>query len=89
MKQHRTLCLAQQYAMLLRRLLSQFDPFCFDIKYSFVQRRNQLFISGGGQFSWNFIRWRHRSHSTVVQLGTTFPQTVTCNNIFCPQTRSP
>ena len=22
----------------------------------------------GGQFSWNFIRWRHRAYSTVVQL---------------------
>jgi len=28
---------------------------------------NQLFISGG-QFWWNFIRWRHRVYSTVVQL---------------------
>jgi len=33
------------------------------------QGGNQLFISGGGQlFSWNFIRWRHRAYSTVVQL---------------------
>jgi len=23
---------------------------------------------GGGQFSWNFIRWRHRAYSTVEQL---------------------
>jgi len=23
---------------------------------------------GWGQFSWNFIRWRHRAYSTVVQL---------------------
>jgi len=23
---------------------------------------------GGWQFSWNFIRWRHRSYSTVLQL---------------------
>jgi len=29
------------------------------------QGRNQLFISGGGQFSWNFIRWRHRDYSTI------------------------
>jgi len=32
-----------------------------------AQGRNQLFISGG-QFSWNFIRWRHEAYSTVVQL---------------------
>jgi len=32
------------------------------------QGRNQLFISGGEQFSWNFIRRRHRAYSTVVQL---------------------
>jgi len=31
-----------------------------------VQGRNQLFISG--QFSWTFIRWRHRAYSTVVQV---------------------
>jgi len=30
--------------------------------------RKQLFISGGGQFSWTFIRWRHRAYSTVIQL---------------------
>ena len=23
---------------------------------------------GGGEFSWNFIRWRHHAYSTVVQL---------------------
>jgi len=23
---------------------------------------------GGGQFSWNFIRWRHRAYSTVAEL---------------------
>jgi len=23
---------------------------------------------GGGQFTWNFIRWRHRAYSTVVQI---------------------
>jgi len=23
---------------------------------------------GGGQFSWNFIRWRHRAYSTMVQI---------------------
>jgi len=33
-----------------------------------AQGRNQLFISGGGQFSWTFIRWRHRACSSVVQL---------------------
>jgi len=32
------------------------------------QRRNQLFVSGGGQFSWNFIRWSHRAYSTVMQI---------------------
>ena len=31
------------------------------------QGRNQLFISGG-QFSWTFIRWRHRVYWTVIQL---------------------
>ena len=30
--------------------------------------RNQLFISGVRQFSWNFIRWRHRAYATVIQL---------------------
>jgi len=29
----------------------------------------------GGQFSWNFIPWRHRDYSTVVQ-------TVTDNVLF-------
>jgi len=32
------------------------------------QRHNQLFISGGGQFLWDFIWWRHRAYSTVVHL---------------------
>ena len=27
-----------------------------------------LHFVGGGQFSWNFIRWRHSAYSTVVQL---------------------
>jgi len=31
------------------------------------QGRNQLFISGG-QFLWNFIRWRQRADSTAMQL---------------------
>jgi len=34
--------------------------------YITEQGRNQLFISGG-QFSWTFIRWRHRAYSRVVQ----------------------
>jgi len=33
-----------------------------------LQGRNQLFISGGRQFSWNFTRWRYHAYSTVVQL---------------------
>jgi len=36
---------------------------CFKIKnlVELWQGRNQLFISGWGQFSWNFMRWRHRA----------------------------
>jgi len=35
--------------------------------YTDMQGRNQLFISGG-KFSQNFIRWRHRTYPTVLQL---------------------
>jgi len=41
----------------------------------------------GGQFSWNFIRWRHCAYSTVVQL---FRKRSHIKILyFCPQTRSP
>jgi len=41
----------------------------------------------GGQFSWNFIRWRHRDYSTVVQLFRKRSHIIIM--CFCPQTRSP
>ena len=44
------------------------------------QGRNQLFISGG-QFSWNFVPWRHHAYSTVVQL---FRKRSHNNIIFLP-----
>jgi len=40
------------------------------------QGRNQLFILGG-QFSWTFIRWRHRAFAQAVTdkvLFATFPK---------------
>jgi len=42
---------------------------------------------GGGQFSWNVIRWRHRAYSTVVQLFRKRSHIIIM--YFCPQTRSP
>jgi len=44
------------------------------------QGRNQLFISGG-QFSWTFIRWRHRAYSTVIQLFRKWSQICSFRNI--------
>ena len=41
----------------------------------------------GGQFSWNFIWWRHRAYSTVVQLFRKRSHIIIM--YFCPQTRSP
>jgi len=57
------------------------------VTYVTEQGRNQLFISGGGQFSWNFIRWRHRAYSTVVQIFRKRSHIIIM--YFCPQTRSP
>jgi len=42
---------------------------------------------GGGQFSWNFIRWRHRAYSAVVQPFR--KQSHIIIKCFCTQTRSP
>ena len=41
----------------------------------------------GGQFSWNFIRWRHRAYSTVVQLFRKRSHIIVM--YYCSQTRSP
>jgi len=41
----------------------------------------------GRQFSRNFIRWRHRAYSTVVQLFRKRSHIIIMD--FCPQTRSP
>jgi len=38
------------------------------IWYYCRQGRNHLLIPGGRAVSWNFIRWRHRASSTMVQL---------------------
>jgi len=42
---------------------------------------------GRGQFSWNFIWWRHRAYSTVVQLFRKRSHIIIM--YFFPQTRSP
>jgi len=41
----------------------------------------------GEQFSWNFIRWRHRAYSTMVQIFRKRSHIIIM--YFCPQTRSP
>ena len=62
-------------------------PWCVDKCITKGQGRNQLFLSGGGQFSWNFIQWRHRAYSTVVQLFRKRSHIIIM--YFCPKTRSP
>ena len=57
----------------IRKLLPPHFRFCWRVTWncksnSMKQGRNPLFISEGGEFSWTFIRWRHRAHSTVIQL---------------------
>jgi len=48
-------------------LFSQFE--CFTLLVDIAVGRGATSSSfWGGQFSWNFIRWRHRAYSTVVQL---------------------
>jgi len=42
---------------------------------------------GVGRFSGNFIRWRHRAYSTVVQIFHKWSHVIIL--YFCPQTRSP
>jgi len=62
-------------------------PQLLKLNYGVRQGRNQLFISGGGQFPWTFIRWRHRAYSTMVNffanghryvLFATFPKMRIC-----------
>jgi len=61
-------CSVAQKSVMFMNDFDNFNEKCRRWKrFYWIQGCNQLFISGG-QFSWTFIRWRHRAYSTVVQL---------------------
>ena len=65
--------------------IAQKKQLCFYCRIVLLRSATSSSFRGGGQFSWNFIRWRRRTYPTVAQLLRKRSPLIIM--YFCPQTR--